>query len=327
MALENELTADEQAVMDQMREADNTPLNDNTPVSGASDNAGDTSDAGADPAAATDPAAADKRQQMVPHAALHEERERRKEYERQLNEERKARQTLEERTNLVLQQFLQQQKPATNDNAAPVQPALPTLEQDPVGHIVGLVQRQGGDLEAVRRELAQRQQLDQQAQAIGQLQQQAVAAEREFRATTPDYDAAVSFLQAGRNRELEIAGFAPEQRQAIIMQEALGIVARARQFGRNPAAVIYDLAKARGYTGAPPANTNTPPAGSENVSTPAERIQQAAAGQQQARSLSQTRGSGPAPLNAAALVNMSPKDFAAFLEKKTPEQLAEHLGA
>lgn len=305
MTLEN-LTSDEQALLDQMRVSDTAP---ETP-------APDPSPVPAEATTDAQPEQPDRRPQMVPHAALHEERERRKEMERRLTEEAQQRRVLEERTNLLLQRIAQPQQ------EAPAEP-LPKPEQDPFGYLTGTLQRQGSDIETVRQQLAVRQQQEQHAAAVAQIQQQAMALEAEFRSATPDYDAAVAHLRATRARELEIAGFAdPMQRHNLLSQEALGIAARAMQSGRNPAEMIYEIAKHRGYQ-RPEAQApqQTP------TETPAERIQRAAAAQQQGRGLSQVRGTGPAPLTANALLEMSPAKFEEFLAKATPEQMAEHFGA
>src|SRR6185312_13780480 len=98
MALD-ELTPEEQAQFDQMKAADSEPQvvepTQEAPVE----------ETAADSVAGAQEQPADKRPQMVPHAARHEERERRKAVEGQIAEERKARQTLEERTNLLLQRL------------------------------------------------------------------------------------------------------------------------------------------------------------------------------------------------------------------------------
>jgi len=52
-----------------------------------------------------------------------------------------------------------------------------------------------------------------------------------------------------------------------------------------------------------------------------QRLQNIAAGQQQARSLGAARGSGPAPLTAQRLLEMSEKDFAKILETVVPDYL------
>ena len=300
MALENEFTPEEQAQFDQMRAADTTPPETVEPTQEvAREETAQDSVAGAQEGQP----APDKRQQTVPHAALHEERERRKDVERRLAEAEKSRQTLEERTNLLLQRL---GLAPTEDKSGTVE--LPDIEKDPVGHIMGQIVQQGKALETVVGALNQRNQQDQQVASIAAIQQRAVIAEREFRAATEDYDAAVAHLLESGNRELELRGVTdPAQRQALLSQEALGIAQRAIQLERNPAEMIYQLAQLRGYRKTDPApkeeTTETP--------APAQRLDNARRGQEQdGRSLSTARGTGPRTLTAQSLVNMSEAEFA-----------------
>lgn len=302
MALDDNetLSAAEQAQMDEMRAADapegsEAPAEPSSPPPAAEPGQEPAAGEGEAPAAEAPP-----RQQMVQLAALHEERERRKDAEHRAK-------VLEERTNLILQRFNQQ--PAAQQVAdAPKAP--PPLDQDPVGHIVGQQQLQGQALQQVARLLQAQEQEQKRSVEITGIQQQAVALEQEYRATTPDYDAAVAHLLASQEGELLISGFTdPVLRRKVLSEQALGTVIRSLQRGKNPAETIYELAKARGYTAAKPAAEAAPAAATD-------KIGQIAAGQQQ-RSLGQARGSGPAALNAQRLIELSDAEFLKILD--TPE--------
>lgn len=313
-----EVTADEQAQLDEMRAGD-APIVDEAPQddAGQADPApADAGDAeGADGAA--DPPQ-DRRPQMVPHAALHEERLRRQETERVLAEERKARQTIEERTNLLLERFNQ---PAQQQQ--PQQQQAPTFETDPAGHLLAHQRQQGEALNEVVRVLMAMGQQNQVAQNIGGLQQRAIAMEQEFAADTPDYNEAVAFLAKARHNDLAEVGYVdPGERQRMISQEAIGLVERSLQAGRNPASVVYALAKNRGFGAAPPAAATEQP-----VVTPpngAARLQTVQRGQEQARTLGNTRGSAPPPLTAQRLLEMTPEEFETAMKTKAGQEL---LGA
>lgn len=314
-----EVTADEQAQLDEMRAGDaaiveEAPQDDAGQADPAPADAGDAE--GADGAA--DPAAPqDRRPQMVPHAALHEERLRRQETERVLAEERKARQTIEERTNLLLERF--NQAPAQ----APQQQQVPTFDTDPAGHLLAHQRQQGEALNEVVRVLMSMGQQNQVAQTIGGLQQRAIAMEQEFAADTPDYNEAVAFLAKARHNDLAEVGYVdPGERQRMISQEAIGLVERSLQAGRNPASVVYALAKNRGFGAAPlaaaePSAAAAPPNG-------AARLQTMQRGQEQARTLGNTRGSAPPPLTAQRLLEMTPEEFETAMKTKAGQEL---LGA
>lgn len=290
---DNTLSTEEQATLDQMRadEAAETP---EQPEAAAPEAEAPTEA----PAAEETPPAEGERQKTVPHAALHEERERRKETERRLAEAEQRSRTLEERTNLILQRFA---PPQQQDQPAP----LPDREKDPVGYLEARAQRAEEAAAAALQALNQRGQQDQHAQAIAAIQRHATAAEMQFRQSNPDYDAAVAHLVSARHRQLEIAGWAnPADRQAVITQEAVGLAGRALQERRNPAEIIYGLAKEFGYT--PPQ-----PGGQQQPSTPAteERLAQISRGQQQSRSLGSVRGGAPPALTAQRLAEMPEEEF------------------
>jgi FMN phosphatase YigB (HAD superfamily) len=203
---------------------------------------------------------------------------------------------------------------------APQQPqpqgGIPDPNQDPVGHIVGRLQQAEtyiGQLETRRQQEA-----NQQQQTVAQLQQlqqihgvigRAQELEREFEASTPDYADAVKTLTDARKRELEIAGITdPLQRDAMVKNEGFGVALNALQQGANPAQRIYQLAQARGHV--PQAQ----------VRTAQDRLRNIAAGQQQAMTLGNARGSGPVPMTVNRLLEMSEADFDKALQ--TAEGLA-----
>jgi hypothetical protein len=180
----------------------------------------------------------------------------------------------------------------------------------------------------VRAAEAERQQRMQQIQALTQIQQRAQAFETEFRIGAPDYDQAVQHLMTRRLEELAAIGYAPEQRMQILQNEALSVAVQAMQAGRNPAEAVYSLAKMRGYQPPQAQNGNGQGAPAAPAAPdPAQRLAQIAAGQQQSRSLANVRGTGPAPITAQRLAEMSAAEFEQFLSKATPEQMQEAFGA
>ncbi len=302
MPSDSGLTAEERAALDADKAAETAQTEEDagTATPAATDDAGaadGAADGGADPQAT-------QRQGTVPHAALHEERTRRQETERLLADERKARQTLEERTNLILQRFAAPQQPATQ--AQPSTPEIPPFDQDPAGHILGQVRQQGAILGELVQAVTGQSRQNEAAAGMQQLTTRAAAMERDFAATNPDYDKASAHLFEMRRQELVAAGWTdPAEIQTMMANEATGLAARALQQGRNPAAVVYELAKLRGYAVAPP-----PANGAGNGAADAtEQLRTIERGQQQARSVGNLRGAGPAPLTAAALAEMSEADF------------------
>src|SRR4051812_1215653 len=89
-------------------------------------------------------------------------------------------------------------------------------------------------------------------------------------------------------------------------REQLEIAAHAYQSNMNPADIIMKMAVASGFkpteaAPATPSTTDAVPA----VSAAEERIGNVQAGQQQARSLGNARGTAPAGLTAARILEMS----------------------
>ena len=331
------LTAEEQALLDADRN-NTAPVEAPEPPAEAEHAAVPESAAeGAEtaPETAPEPGQPSQQPKMVPHAAMHEERRLRQEAEKRLDEERKRAQTLEERMNIMLRGWQQQQQPQPQP-ARPEPPALPDLAQDPVAHLKG-------DIGLVRNELAQRDHvLNALVQAaLGQTQQteqqrnlqmiaaRASAAEREFEAQTPDYRQAYEHLVNGRRQELMEAGWTDQAEiDTFMAREAASLAENAFRRGVNPAAVVYNLAKIRGWQ--PKAPEPTPEVASAtqpNTAAAVDQVQMIARGQQQARGVNTIPGQASPPMNATTIANMTEDEFAAWYKKTSPAEQRRVLGA
>ena len=250
--------------------------------------------------APADPAAKPEDPKTVDLRALQEARA-------EAREVRQRNAILEARTNEVLALIAQQQQPAQKA------PEIPP-EDDMVGRINWLVDqmRQQGEQTEQQR---QAQQAEQQRQATFS---RLASLETQFKATAPDYDAAVQF--AGESRENELAimypNSTPEQRKAFVANEWEQIVQTSLQSGINPAEQVYKFAKARGFTAPAPV-----------ASTPAQpNLAAVAAAQQRHQSLSDAPGGEVVPpLDAKALARMSDREFKAWMSKKGNESKFEEI--
>jgi hypothetical protein len=245
---------------------------------------------------------------------------------RELDETRRNYRTLEERTNLLLQsRYAEDQRREAErqaQEAARQAEAIPALDRDPVGHILG-------NHADFRRQLQQQQWREQQYNQVLQQQQLLLGAlsargqesERAIVATKPDYYDAVQFLTQRRDRQLEIAGIRnPTERAQIIQAEGLSVVARATQDGGDPAARIYEIAQTYGYEpeAAVPSPRATEQRDRRTGMTPSERLGMVRRGQAQARSLGNARGSSPTgPLTAQRMMEMDYDTF--YRVSQTPE--------
>ncbi len=140
--------------------------------------------------------------------------------------------------------------PAATPQPAPVPeiPAeIPAFDADPLTHLAAkmtVLERQNAALIADIRTA-------QTVEAAKSFLTDAASQERAFTEKNPDYVEASNYLVRSRDSELQAMGIAdPQQRAALIQQDAIGLALLAKQQGKNPAAVIYENAKLRGFKSA-----------------------------------------------------------------------------
>ena len=172
----------------------------------------------------TAPEEADRR---VPLKALQEERQKRAEYERQLQEYQRREQEW--------QQWAEQQRQAQEPQEQFVEP---DPETDPIGALKLAQQR--------LQEMAQE---TQQRAYVEQLSTVAYQAATQYQQSVPDYQDAYKYAINSRAQELVALGTHPQDVPQILQQEELRLIDTALQNRRNPAEAIYQFAKARGFQG------------------------------------------------------------------------------
>ncbi len=298
---DDKLTAEDQAALDSQRNAPEPEAPAQPPPEAPQEAAeGQEAPEGTEPAPEDD-----KRPQMVPHAALNQERKRRQEAERQAVEDRRRYEArLEEVLKLVPQ-------PAAQET--PQGPAIPDVQADPVGHIVGTMQQLGASQEQIKQAIAAQQTQAQQQQLVAAVQQRATAMEADYRAQNPEYDGAMTYLRTLRDRQLQAAGMSdPGRRAQQITAEAFQIAASALQEGGNPAERLHRMAEASGWSGtggavSPSAMNDA--ARQAQAPDQAARLRMVQQAQEQSRGLGQTRGNGPAPMTAQKLLDMDDDAF------------------
>jgi hypothetical protein len=250
------------------------------------DEAAPAPEAPATPAApaANDPPPAERRpQRLVPHAALHEERTRRQQLEREIAD---------------LRSRVQQ----------PQQPATPTRDpeeidetQDPLGAIAQLKNYIKTGHERARREHEER-------QAVDALNTRVQARVNAYVAEHPEYPEQVKFLRASRGQELQDLGYSPQEIVRQIYQEEMALGARAIQLDMDPGEMVAKLAAGRGWKA--PAITDSPAAPAVPDAGATERIERLERGRRIAKSPSAAGGGAPAAeLTLEQIANL---DGAAF---------------
>lgn len=194
------------------------------------------------------------------------------------------------------------------------QEAEERYQEDPVGYLReqnALLQQQIAATQEQQRYFQESQQRSiQEAQQMRALTQHIDTLEQEFRSKIPEYDDAFRFVQERRLRDLQAIGISdPNQQRQALYQEIFGMSGRAIQEGRNPAEVVYSLAKAWGFQPQEPL-AGIPGAEPTPAGKPAGKLERIQRGQQVATSLSDS-GGAPAPgeLSLTDIERMSDAEF------------------
>jgi hypothetical protein len=233
-----------------------------------------------------------KPEKMVALAALHEERTRRRETDRQYREAQQQLAELRGRFSVI-----------ERLNAPPPQPT-PTVEND----IFGVVKATTEAVADLKQRLESRDAQDRAAQR----EQAVISAYRndaaQFEARTPDFKAAYSHLLASRAQELAALGYDdPRLIHDALMADEFAVAQAALARRQSPAEIIYNLARQRGYAG---------PSGQAARGRGGERLASIERGQQANKSLTATGGaSGDADITAEALLKMPMDEFEAWCSK------------
>jgi hypothetical protein len=233
-----------------------------------------------------------RQQRTVPYGALAEERARRKELQRDLQNAIEAQQRLQGRLDF-LHDLAQQ--PGAVDAGAGVETASeqgddPSLENPP----------------------GESPHSDVDAHAGAQFRTQLMHSVRDVMRERPDFLAAYQHARQARVTELCALGYAPQEALAITFDNEAEIISNAYAAGQNPARVIYDYAQRHGYRGGPGPVRHD--AGVAPRSTPAmseaEKVALAARGQAASKSLSNAGGGSAGTPTLEALAGMSDEEFA-----------------
>ncbi len=180
------------------------------------------------------------------------------------------------------------------------------FNSDPLGSI----QKQ---VKSLQEQITTTHQSEQQAAQQQQQEQQffqAIAAQvNEFRQTTPDYDDALNFVLNSRRDELLAMGVNENDANMRIGHEAQEISMNAFQSGQNPAKVVYQMAKLRGFN---------PPKATKNL----ENIKK---GQQASSSLSGASGSADdSDISLAGMDQWSDEEFDKFWDNMEKSAKPRH---
>lgn len=174
----------------------------------------------------------DNQGRFVPLQALQEERAEKKQLREELRQYREWQAQLAQR----LQQMPQSEQAQVPD------PETHPLEY--INHVLGNVQSTTAELKEWRQ---QQETQAQQRTAMQQAASWATGQEQEFVKTQPEYHDAYKFAAQARDNELKAMGYSDNERAQIVRMNTAEIVNNAMQQGRNPAEMVWEYARARGF--------------------------------------------------------------------------------
>lgn len=260
---------------------------------------------------AEEPEKAEK-QKTVPHQALHEERERRKQVEDELRQAREERARFDERLRIIQEMNQrQQQQPQEVEEA-------PDWDLNPIeaGKYWERKLREREQYEQQQR--AQYEQQQRQQQEWQQVYDHALNEWNGYKEQNPDAEDAYQHLLQSRAKEFEYAGYAPHEIAAAIHQDEAKTMLYARQKGIPLSKLVVGMAQARGWQ---------PKAKESEPSDAEERVERVSNGQSRNKSLSQAGGqAAPSEMTADRLLKMSNEEFDTWCGKH-PKQAAKLMGA
>ena len=235
--------------------------------------------------------------------ALHEERKERQRVQQEAQELRASLAQFELLRQQLAEHRMQQQQQQQELSSREAEEAY---QNDPVAYLRQQNERLVSEIDSIRQNqqhFAQTQQrAAEEAAYMQQVTNLVVERENQFRQSQPDYDDAFRFVQERRLSEYDIMGFRDQQEKSRnFYQEVLGLSTKALGEGRNPAEIIYELAKVWGYRSGNSTNSDQ-----ERASA---RIDTLKRGGKVATSLSESAGKPEREFNLADIERMSDDDF------------------
>lgn len=245
-----------------------------------------------------------EKEKTVPHQALHEERERRKQAQREFEQYKRDNESKMAVLNDRLQQIYSAQKPQQQGYIDPRQAGEHVV--DALAHNQQLTAQQLATMQAVMaNEAASRQQAYQQSQLVGWARQQAT----EYQSEAPDFADAYNHMLKIRTSELQAMGLPAHEIEQRVAQDELWVYQQARQQGKNPAEIIYQMAKGAGY---------------QKKASAEEKVAQLNKGQNAAKGLG-NGGSDPNHPTPEQIAAMSEDEFAEFKKKIGGKDISQVL--
>lgn len=255
---------------------------------------GGAADAGTDAPGAGDGKGGDAASKTVPLTALHEERTRRKDLDKQLREAQQQIAEFRGRFS-VIERLQGGQQPQAEQPAGD-----PNPEEDIFGAVNAIAKRLDAT-DAEKKAAAEHTTFVSSYKADAQ----------KFTETNPDYMEAYNHLLGSRAAELQAIGYEGEELGKALQADEIAIAQMATSKGKSPAEMLYNLAKLRGYT-----KKEAAAAAAAAAPSGAEKLEAIERGQAANKSLSNTGGNaGDQDMTAERLMSMPMDEFEAWCDK------------
>ena len=165
-----------------------------------------------------------------------------KERARRRAAEQRAR-DLEER----LQRLEQRETPKTENDLLSIISELRDDDEDPITDLAQVKRALKAFRDAQSQETEQETRAQQERAQITRIATLMNEAEADFAEDHPDYPDAVEHFKKARREEFEDMGYSGDALMQALQRDFLELTARSIQGGRDPAEVVYNLAKKRGF--------------------------------------------------------------------------------
>lgn len=221
-------------------------------------------------------------------AAMEAERREKAELKRQFQSTREENEKLKQLYEKILKSAEQQE-----------QERAPSFDDDPIEALKYKAEQTEKTLAQINAEREHQMKQLQQQQVMQKFMGDYNAKVNEFAQTTPDFSDAYKYALEARLNEYKAVGYDDNEAKAMVIEDEMAIVTKAFQRGENPARMIYELAKTRGYTKSIPQTTQT------NNAEKMETLQRGIAASKSVNAA----GSKPAQLTIEAINAMSDDEF------------------
>ena len=179
-----------------------------------------------------------ERHQQSYKIALKEERQRRQEVQQELADAREASKKMTEAFNKLVE---------AADKPTAQQPQIPDYEEDPIGHLNAKLEMANQKIEGLSKSDQQSQQAQIEQNNMKRFMGDYNEQSREFESENPDYGDAYKHLVGEIRDDYMAQGLTKRQAIDAANNDEMMLAAQQMTNKMNPAKVIYEMAKRRGY--------------------------------------------------------------------------------